>query len=199
MAPVKRGKPAKPRTGRALASIEKIDIAIARTVALDEERPIGRWLGRFAELGDQPPLRVLCGATIASGIARSDPKLFRTGLRMALAHSIATAAKAVVKDGVDRTRPAAALDTGEYKLKPGDSEAHDLQSMPSGHSAGVTALVGAALIDYPDLKVPAISAGGSILAAQLPSRNHFLSDVIVGGAVGLAALAVARAVLPAKR
>lgn len=135
---------------------------------------------------------------IAAGLAGGHRKLARTGLRMALAHSLATMGKAFVKDSVDRTRPGAALNH-VYRMGKGDSRAHDLQSMPSGHSAGVVAVAGAALADFPGTAGPVVAASTTVLAAQLPSRNHFLSDVAAGSAIGLVAAGIACWLLPPDR
>lgn len=191
--------PKRAASRRKLKAVEKQDLAVARSVALDTNSLAGRAIAGFAELGDQPPLRILCAAVIAAGLTGPDRRLLRTGLRMALAHSLATAGKAFVKDGVDRTRPSAALDGKRYKLRPGSSREHDLQSMPSGHSAGVVAVAGASMVDYPAMRGPAALGGAAIIAAQLPSRNHFLTDVLAGGAIGLAAFALAGRLLPATR
>lgn len=181
---------------RKLNSIERADLKLARKVALEEESAPGRLVGKFAELGDQPPMQLLCGATIAAGAARGDRRLFRAGLRMLAAHSLATMAKAFGKDAVDRARPGDARDRAEYRMKPGASADHRLQSMPSGHSAGVVAVAAAALADYPAVAGPAVAASAAVVGAQLPSRNHFLSDVVVGSAIGLVAFGLARLLLP---
>jgi len=186
----------KPRAQRSLNPVEKVDIGLARAVALEEDSAAGRLVARFGELGDQPPLQYLCGATIAAGAARGDRRLFRAGLRMLAAHSLATMAKAFVKDIVDRTRPDDAIDRREYRMKPGKSEAHRLQSMPSGHSAGVVAVAAAALVDYPALAAPAVAGSVALVGAQLPSRNHYLSDVAVGSAIGLIAVGLTYLLLP---
>ena len=186
----------KPRARRALKPVEKVDIDLAQAVALEENSAAGRLVGKFAELGDQPPMQLLGGATIAAGAARGDRRLFRAGLRMLAAHSLATMAKAFVKDAVDRTRPGDALDRKEYRMKPGKSDAHRLQSMPSGHSAGVVAVAAAALADYPAVAGPAVAASAALVGAQLPSRNHFLSDVAVGSAIGLLASGLTYLLLP---
>lgn len=181
---------------RKLHPVERGDLKLARKVALDEDSRVGRLVGKFAELGDQPPMQALCGATILAGAVGGDRRLFRTGLRMLAAHSLATMAKALVKDAVDRTRPGEALARGHYRMTPGDSDDHALQSMPSGHSAGVVAVAASALGDYPRLAAPVVAGSAGLIAAQLPSRNHFLSDVLAGSAIGLAAFALARWLLP---
>jgi len=189
-------KAAKVKARRSAKAIEKRDRTIARAVAVDEDSPAGRLVGQFAELGDQPPMQWLSGAIIAAGALRRDRKLFRAGLRMLGAHSLATLGKAFVKDVVDRTRPGEALASGRYKLARGHSHAHAEQSMPSGHSAGVVAVAAAATSEYPEVGVPASVAASALVGAQLPSRNHFLSDVAVGSAIGLAAFAAMRLLLP---
>ena len=186
----------KKRPGPSLSRVEEKDLALARSVALPEDGAVARWTARVAELGDQPPLQLLCGATIAAGLLTRDRKLARTGLRMLAAHSFATLAKAFVKDGVDRTRPGEAIAGRQYKMKRGHSRDHGLQSMPSGHSAGTSAVAAAALTDYPAASGAVLTGAAAVIGAQLPSRNHYLSDVAVGGAIGLVAFAASRLLVP---
>jgi len=181
---------------RKLHPIERTDLELARNLALEKDSAAGHLVGKFAELGDQPPMQMLCGATIAAGAARGDRRLFRAGLRMLAAHSLATMTKAFIKDTVDRTRPGEVIDRRKYRMKPGKSSARGLQSMPSGHSAGVVAVAAAALADYPAIAGPAVAGSVALVGAQLPSRNHFLSDVAVGSAIGLAAFGLAYLMLP---
>ena len=186
----------KDRLRRSLKSVERKDLVLARSVALPEDSPVARWTARVAELGDQPPMQILCGATIAAGALRRDRKLLRAGVRMLAAHSFATLAKAFVKDAVDRTRPGEAIEGRKYKMKAGNSRDHGLQSMPSGHSAGTIAVAAGALVEYPAVAPVALAGSAAVVGAQLPSRNHYLSDVAVGGMLGLLAFGVSRLLLP---
>ena len=183
------------RANRTLHPLEKADLAIADRLAVDERGLPGRMLARFAELGDQPPLIALGAGVLAAGLAGGNRKLARTGLRMLAAHAVATAIKGFVKDEVDRTRPGAALDDSHYKLEPGDSRAGKMRSMPSGHSAGLAAVARAVSREYPDAAVPAGLAAAAVAAAQLPSGNHFASDVAVGVGIGLASEAAVAALM----
>ena len=115
---------------------------------------------------------------------------------MLAAHSLTTMAKLLGKGLIDRTRPEETLRNGNYRLEEGTSRDGRLRSMPSGHSAGVTGVALAATRDYPTLAIPAASAGGAIMLAQLPSKNHFLSDIIVGATIGFLSAAIATAVIP---
>ena len=183
------------RANRRLHPLEKADLAIADRLAVDERGLPGRMLARFAELGDQPPLIALSAGVLAAGLAGGNRRLARTGLRMLAAHAVATAIKGFVKDEVDRTRPGAALGDSRYKLEPGDSRAGKMRSMPSGHSAGLAAVARAVAREYPEAALPAGLAAAAVAGAQLPSGNHFASDVAVGVGIGLASEAAVAALM----
>ena len=186
----------KKNSKRRLTTVEQIDLRVAQRTALDPDRPPGKQVSQFAEIGDQPPLAYLSLGVAAIGLMRRDERLTRTGLRMLAALSLATMAKTIGKGTIDRTRPEEMLEKGNYRLEEGDSHDSDLRSMPSGHSAGVSAVALAAVQDYPRLAAPAAAAAGAVMAAQLPSRNHFLSDIAAGAAVGLVAGGLARMLVP---
>ena len=180
---------------KAVNKVERTDLMVARKLSLSKRRPAGRWMRRFAEIGDQPPLVAISLGVIAAGLAGGHDRLRRTGFRMLSAHSLATIAKLAGKDSVDRTRPGA-LGEKSYRMEQGDSRDGRLRSMPSGHSAGIVAVSGAVAADYPRALVPLAAASAAVGAAQLPSRNHFLSDVLVGAGIGFVATALARVLIP---
>lgn len=173
-----------------LASIEAADIAVAKATAPVEETLAGHLVGKLGGLGDQPPLRVLCGAVIVAGAWRRDLGLAGTGLRMLLAHSLATVIKTVVKARVDRTRPSVLLEDGEYEARPGDSDDHDRTSFPSGHTVGVAAVAKVFARAYPQQRGKVAAAAAFTALVQIPRRAHFVSDVAAGAVIGLAAAAV---------
>ncbi len=180
---------------RSLGKVERADLKVTRMLSLDPKHPLGRWTRRFAELGDQPPLVALSLAVVATGAARRDERLMRTGLRMLAAHSLSTVAKLIGKNLIDRTRPGA-LNTKGYRLEQGESRDGRLRSMPSGHSAGIVAIAGAIVADYPRALLPVTAASATVGAAQLPSRNHYLTDVVAGAAIGLIVAGLARRLVP---
>jgi membrane-associated phospholipid phosphatase len=148
-------------------------------------------LGRFASLGDQPPLRTLCAAVIAAGLAGGDRRLARTGLRMLLAHTLATIVKDAIKHRIDRTRPRSKGEKGkDPRPRPGRHTAKEETSFPSGHSAGAAAVARAFARDYPEHEAPAYAAAGALALAQIPRCAHYPSDVGAGLAIGVAAEAV---------
>ncbi len=185
----------RPQARRRLHPVEHADLAVATAVALDGRTRAARRIGAFAELGDQPPLRLLSALAIVAGAIRRDPKLVRTGLRMLAAHGVATTVKSLIKGRIDRTRPGDAMDKGHYRLDPGDSGQDRLTSMPSGHSAGVAAVAAAIAREYPRAGPAAGLAATAIVAAQLPAKNHYLSDVVAGSAIGLVAEAAVAATI----
>ena len=180
---------------RALHKVERADLEVARKASIAKANPVGKWLRRFAEVGDQPPLVAISLGVIAAGLVGGHDRLRRTGFRMLTAHSLSTIAKLAGKDRIDRTRPGA-LNEKAYRLKKGTSRDGRLRSMPSGHSAGIVAIAGAIAADYPRALLPAAAASVAVGAAQLPSRNHYLSDVIVGAGIGLVVAGVSRLLIP---
>jgi len=187
----------RPKAKRRLHPIERADLAVARAAALDGRTTAARRIAALAELGDQPPLRTLCALAIATGLVRRDAKLVRTGLRMLAAHSVATGIKSFIKHRVDRTRPADAMSNGRYRLDKGESHEKRLSSMPSGHTAGIVAVALAVARDYPKVAPVAGVAAAAVILAQLPSKNHYLSDLAVGSVVGLTSESAVAALMTA--
>ena len=180
---------------RTLHKVERVDLKVTRTVSIAKAKPVGKWTRRFAEIGDQPPLVAISLGVIAAGLVGGHERLRRTGLRMLTAHSLSTIAKLAGKDRIDRTRPGA-LNEKAYKLEKGGSRDGRLRSMPSGHSAGIVAIAGAIAADYPRALLPLGAASVAVGAAQLPSRNHYLSDVIVGAGIGIVVAGLSRLLIP---
>ncbi len=180
---------------RALRKVESADLKVACTVSIAKSNPVGKWTRRFAEVGDQPPLVAISLGVIAAGLVGGHDRLRRTGFRMLTAHSLSTIFKLAGKDSINRTRPGA-LNEKAYRLEKGTSRDGRLRSMPSGHSAGIVAIAGAIGADYPRALIPAAAASVAVGAAQLPSRNHYLSDVVVGAGIGLVVAGLARWLIP---
>lgn len=178
-----KGKPAR--------TLLAVDAAAAEAAAPYQGSAAMEALGRFASLGDQPPLRTLCAATIAAGLAGGNRRLARAGLRMLVAHTLATLAKDFVKHRVDRTRPRSKGGKGkDHVPRPGRHTAKEVTSFPSGHSAGAAAVAGAFARDYPEYAAPAYGAAGALALAQIPRCAHYPTDVGAGLAIGLVAEAV---------
>jgi membrane-associated phospholipid phosphatase len=195
----KKQPPAKlgvPKAAKDATGLEKADAAVARAVAPYEKTIVVRAISVIGKLGDQPPMLALSGAVLAAGIVRGDRRMARAGLRMIVAHLLATGAKNFVKHRIDRTRPKL-LREGRYKMKPGNHESKEQTSFPSGHSAGAIAVAGAFARDYPEHAAAAYGAAGAIALAQIPRCAHYPTDVAAGIAIGLGSQAAVNLVLGA--
>lgn len=176
---------------RSLTSAEKADIAVAKAAALKPRGTANRVVDAFGCLGDQEPMAAASATMLACGLAFRDRQMARAGVRMLGALGLATFIKSLLKDNIDRTRPGEVIENRRYRLKPGSSKSGSLRSMPSGHSAGATAVLRAAAREYPAAAVPLVGGALAIAAAQLPTRNHFVTDITAGVALGLACEKVA--------
>lgn len=161
--------------------------------AVRETRP-ARFVALLMECADQPELITASLGTIGAGVVSRRPDLVRGGARMLASHLVATGMKMLVKQQVDRTRPKKALAEGKHRFEPGHSHDHELNSFPSGHTAGAVAVARAASHEIDGAAVPATIATGAVAAAQMPTGSHYLTDVIAGGVIGWAAEAVVGAV-----
>lgn len=168
-----------------LTKVDKADIKVAHAAAVRKDGLAESLLAPFREIGDQPPMTAASATVLACGLLFRDRRMARAGVRMLAALGLATLVKGAVKNNIDRTRPGEVMKNGRYRLKRGASKAKELRSMPSGHSAGASAVFRAAARDYPSASTPLMGAAGAIAAAQLPTRNHFVSDIAVGFAIGL--------------
>ena len=188
------------KTKAAAEALGEADAAAADALEPYADAP---WLEPLADLGDQPQLRTLCAAAIAAGLAAGPrsgygPRLARAGLRMLIAHELATLAKNFVKHRIDRTRPRSRKTDGKgHKPSPGTSRQKEETSFPSGHAAGSAAVARAFAREFPEHVAPAAAAAGALSLVQVPRCAHYPTDIAAGLAVGLAAEAALAAIWPA--
>ncbi|WP_375243379.1 phosphatase PAP2 family protein [Sphingomonas parapaucimobilis] len=151
-----------------------------------------RLIGTASEIGDQPQMRMICAATVATGVARRDLHLTSTGFKMLAAHTLATWAKSRIKAVINRRRP---KDGNDPRLREGDSDSHEENSFPSGHSAGAVAVGEAIARAYPDHAAAARGAALSVSVVQVPRGTHYAGDVLAGIAIGLIAERISNAAI----
>ncbi|MCP3734900.1 phosphatase PAP2 family protein [Sphingomonas sp. RP10(2022)] len=182
------------KTAKAAKQTAKADRDVTHRAAEHRDALPVRIAGFLGEAADQPQLIAASIGTIAIGLIGRRPDLVRGGARMLAAHLVATATKATIKHTIDRARPAKALADGKTQFHRGDSDDHALNSFPSGHTAGAVAVARAASREIDGAAGPAALGVGAVAAIQPVAGNHYLSDVIVGGAIGWAAEALVDAV-----
>ncbi len=179
---------------RAAKSVEQADRDVTLKAAEHRDRPVVKAVGFLAEIGDQPQLVATSIGTTVIGLIARRPDMIRGGVRMLAAHAAATFVKSAIKSSIDRTRPAKAIEDGKARFEPGDSDDHEQTSFPSGHTAGAVAVARAAARDIDGAGAPAAVITGMVAAAQPINGKHYLSDLVVGAAVGWIAEALVSAV-----
>lgn len=190
---------AHPNVDRA-SSLEQADAAVADALVPYAGQTLVRAIGAVSDLSDQEPIYAASGATIAVGLVMRDVRTVRAGTRMLAAHLLATALRGVVKHLVDRTRPVAAAERGQYELGKGERYESDFNSFPSGHTAGAVAVARALGRDYPGSYHGWMGVAGAAAAAQVLRSKHYVTDILAGAAIALVAEEVVhRLILRAER
>ncbi len=177
------------------APIEEVDAAVASALIPHAGKAAVRALGPFGDLSDQEPLYAAAGAVLATGAVMRDGHVWRTGTRILASHLLATALRGVVKKLVDRTRPEAAARRDDYVLREGRRHESDFNSFPSGHTAGAVAVAMAVSRDNPAARGPAFAFATLSGAAQVLRSRHYVTDVVAGAIIGVAADALIDALI----
>ncbi|WP_343343839.1 phosphatase PAP2 family protein [Sphingomicrobium sp. XHP0239] len=170
--------------------LERLDLDIVKVTEPYGDHPAIEAIGTASELADQPPLITASLVACGIGLAAKDRRLARTGARMLASHALATGMKTLIKNNFDRPRPDKVEREGEHQVEEGTSEDGEKRSLPSGHSAGAFAVARAVARDYPGASIPAHTLAGTAALVQVPRKAHFLSDVVIGTAIGFAAEAI---------
>lgn len=172
---------------------ERADVAVAARLGSRKDHAWVRAAGAASEVGDQPPLVVLCGAVLAYGLVAGAPRVTRAGAGMLGALLLAVAAKTAVKELVSRTRPNVLLDEGRYEVVPLGPGGGPWKSFPSGHTAGSVAVACAAARSFPQHRWSFYAVACAVGLAQIPRGAHYPADVMAGALIGVAADMAAQA------
>jgi hypothetical protein len=142
----------------------------------------GRW---FDRVGPDRFTVGTAGLLAAGGLALRRRSWTRTSVRLVEALVYTKGVTGFAKSALNRSRPFATADP--LTADPGGFDsAHEELSMPSGHTARAFALASvlAHQADRWYVSVPAYGLAGSVAAERVRSGDHWLTDVVVGGALG---------------
>ena len=187
---------ARQKLSKAVESVSQTDAEITQALGKHRHSLPVRALSRIGKLGDQPELRIVSSGVVAAALVFGNSRLLRAGVRMLVAHELATALKDLVKNRVDRKRPRNARHKDEAKAKPGTSTEKGRTSFPSGHTAGAVAVAQAFAREFPEHRAPALAAAAVIGVAQVPKLAHYPTDIAAGSFVGATAEALLAGVWP---
>lgn len=174
----------KKKAKKAAEAVVDLDGRVIEAVEPYADTAAMKAMGFLSEIGDQPPMRALCVATIAAGAASGSPRLVRAGVKMLAAHTLATWAKDFIKLRIDRTRPRTDKD---HTLRPGKGKHKEITSFPSGHTAGAVAVARAFAREFPEHKAAAYTTAAAVSLVQVPRTAHYPTDIGAGLLIGLAA------------
>ncbi len=122
---------------------------------------------------------------IGGGLIFNDKKLLETSRLMVESFLIAGAITSLGKYILGRARPYTGhgpYDFNGLQFRPGEN----FLSLPSGHATSVFAMMTVIAKQYPQwwIKIPAYTLAASVALQRIDSRNHWPSDVFVGGVIG---------------
>ena len=167
--------------------VERADIAVAEAFTPIRKRKVVKALGAASEVGDQPPLYALSAGVLAAGVLTKDRATARAGLRMLAAHFLTIRATNLGKHLIDRTRPDLIAEQGRYEMRKGKRFDTNYNSFPSGHTASSVAVARAVGREFPGLHGGALGLASVIAGAQVVRSKHYVSDLVAGAAIGIAA------------
>jgi len=172
---------------KAARRVTKAEAAVAEVSARRRDNAVVTTLSRLSEVGDQPQLRTISGGFIAAGLLVRRSDYLRAGVRMLLAHELATLIKNFMKARVDRTRPRAASNRRQSQARLGNRTEKAHTSFPSGHTAGAVAVAEAFGREFPEHRASARVTAAVVGLAQIPRCAHYPTDVGAGAVIGLVA------------
>lgn len=128
----------------------------------------------------------LSATMLTSGLIFKDKKLMNTSRLLIESLSIASGITWLSKRIVGRSRPYTNSGARVFDPLSFRNSSHGIRAMPSGHATSAFAMMTIIAKQYDQwwIKYPAYTVGLSVALQRMDDRQHWASDVIVGGAVG---------------
>jgi membrane-associated phospholipid phosphatase len=126
------------------------------------------------------------GAALLGGTIRHDEHLRETGALAMTAMVDTQLLTTFIKYGASRARPSATGSTSSSGTFWPNGHSFSADSFPSGHAANAFAVAHVIADEYPDwrVKLAVYSLAAATGFERVAGREHFPSDVLVGGALG---------------
>lgn len=139
----------------------------------------------YDDVGSKNMALGLSAGMIGGGLIFNDKKLLETSRLMVESFLIAGAITTLGKHALGRARPYTGRGPYNFNAFPFRS-GEDLLSLPSGHATSAFAMMTVIAKQYPQwwIKIPAYTLAVSVALQRIDSRNHWPSDVFVGGVIG---------------
>lgn len=127
----------------------------------------------------------LTGSMFAGSLILKDYRLMRTTGLMVEAFAFAQVIGGAGKMFFGRSRPFTEKDARDFNFFQ-VSPKRSIRSMPSGHTSSMFAMMTVLAKSYDRwwIKAPAYTLGAAVAFQRIESRNHWVSDVVVGAALG---------------
>ena len=168
-------------TGTAIA----LDHGIMQQVSTDPSR-INAFSTASNITGIYAPV-AFAGTALLGGFMRHDERLRETGALAMTAMIDTQLLNTFVKFAADRARPGdSGTATNGGTFWPNGTHSSSFDSFPSGHTANAFAVAHVIADEYPGWKVKlaVYSLATATAFERVQARQHFPSDVLVGGAIG---------------
>ncbi|KAA3610613.1 MAG: PAP2 family protein [Calditrichaeota bacterium] len=143
--------------------------------------------GQFYDrMGPQVFSTALIGMFATGGIFLRDKKMLQTSFLLTESYLITALLTRLGKISIGRARPYNDKGARFYKSFYSKADKERFYSMPSGHTSSAFAAMTVLAQQYPQkyIKYPAYALAASVALQRMDDRKHWLSDVIIGGALG---------------
>ncbi len=167
---------------RVLSFVSHRDFLVSgRLVAWTPPRWFRLWMLWASRLGDGW-LWILTGTLLLLG---GSSRSHRTLAAVAVAMGIANLVLVLLKRSIHRRRPCEYARNPHFDVRPLTFFKEDCFSFPSGHTLNAFAVGAVVALSFPLLGPAVLVLAISVGASRVVLGLHFLSDVLVGAALGL--------------
>lgn len=144
-------------------------------------------LGRvYDQIGPSNFILGTAGAFAVGGLIAENNKHVRTSIRIVEAVALTKLITGALKTTLGRSRPFTGEAPHDAELLEFEENGHAQRSMPSGHTSKVFAAASVIAHQYDSwwVKIPVYATATSAGIQRIESGKHWLSDVVVGAALG---------------